>query len=155
MERRCSRCQAVKTEDDFAGPFNSKARKDTYCRPCRAAYGREHYSRNRQSYIDQALRRTQRELATRVDYLMKYLTQHPCSDCGETDPLVLEFDHLSDKSFGIAGGLRYRSWDLVLAEIEKCEVACANCHRRRTAIRAGSSRYLWMQRREGQQELFN
>ena len=76
---------------------------------------------------------------------MNYLSEHRCCDCGETDPVVLEFDHLTDKSFGIAGGLRYRNWASVLAEIEKCEVVCANCHRRRTAIRSRSSRYLWVQ----------
>jgi hypothetical protein len=61
-------------------------------------------------------------------------------DCGETDPLVLEFDHLGDKSFNIAKGIRDHSWQSVLDEIRKCEVVCANCHRRRTALRGGFAR---------------
>jgi hypothetical protein len=61
-------------------------------------------------------------------------------DCGETDPLVLEFDHLRDKRFNIGNALPYRNWASILAEIEKCAVVCANCHRRRTARRIGSVR---------------
>ncbi len=71
---------------------------------------------------------------------MKYFSTHPCCDCGETDPLVLEFDHLRDKRFNIGSALPYRNWESILAEIEKCEVVCANCHRRRTGRRLGSVR---------------
>ena len=51
--------------------------------------------------------------------------------------MVLEFDHVRDKSFNIGAGLPYRNWASVLAEVEKCEVVCANCHRRRTACERG------------------
>jgi hypothetical protein len=56
--------------------------------------------------------------------------------------MVLEFDHLDaeGKSFNIGAAVPYRNWNSILAEIEKCEVVCANCHRRRTARRAGSIR---------------
>jgi hypothetical protein len=37
-------------------------------------------------------------------------------------------------------GPTYRAWDRILAKIEKCEVVCANCRRRRTAQRRGSWR---------------
>ena len=36
--------------------------------------------------------------------------------------------------------LPYCNWASVLAEIEKCVVVCANCHRRRTSRRMGSVR---------------
>ena len=51
--------------------------------------------------------------------------------------LVLEFDHLGDKEFGIGAGFRDRSLQALLNEMAKCEVVCANCHRRRTATRGG------------------
>jgi hypothetical protein len=50
---------------------------------------------------------------------------------------VLEFDHLRDKLFSIGNKLSSRSWKSILAEIEKCDVVCANCHRRRTGRRKG------------------
>jgi hypothetical protein len=59
---------------------------------------------------------------------------------GEADPVVLEFDHLGDKSFSIGAKLVQFKWQRILDEIEKCEVVCANCHRRRTARRRGAVR---------------
>jgi hypothetical protein len=55
---------------------------------------------------------------------------------------VLEFDHIDAdaKSFNIGQSLPYRNWTSILEEIKKCEVVCANCHRRRTAPRKGSLR---------------
>jgi hypothetical protein len=144
MERRCSRCQATKHEDDFAGPYNSKARKDIYCRPCRAAYGREHYLKNRQRYIDNAKKNQRIQIEERMAFLQSFLETHPCVDCGERDVVVLEFDHLGDKCFDISNGLRYRKWETVLAEMEKCEVVCANCHRRRTMRRGRHRRLKWL-----------
>ena len=77
---------------------------------------------------------------------MAYFRDHPCVDCGETDPVVLEFDHLRDKKFGIATGIRNRNWQDVLDEIAKCDVVCANCHRRRTTKRGGFLRAAVAQR---------
>jgi hypothetical protein len=65
---------------------------------------------------------------------------HPCIECGEDDPVVLEFDHLGGKLFDVGRAISDRSWDSILEEIAKCEVVCANCHRRRTAVRRQSLR---------------
>jgi hypothetical protein len=69
---------------------------------------------------------------------MAYLRQHPCVDCRETDPVVLQFDHTgNDKRANVSDLLTDRAWPAVLSEIEKCDVVCANCHHRRTARRSG------------------
>ena len=144
--RRCGRCKLEKPVEDFAWRRKEKAQLDNYCRPCRATYKQEHYAANRQRYIDSAGRRKRALVAERIDFLISYLREHPCVDCGETDPIVLEFDHLRDKKFGIAAGLRDREWQSVLDEMAKCEVVCANCHRRRTAKRGGFARAVVAQR---------
>jgi hypothetical protein len=68
--------------------------------------------------------------------LWQYLLEHPCVDCGLKDPLVLEFDHveLSAKRLEVNRLVqRGFAWPTVVEELAKCEVRCANCHRRRTA----------------------
>jgi hypothetical protein len=71
--------------------------------------------------------------------VFQYLQEHPCVDCGESDPLVLQFDHVRGKKTGTIGELigRTSSWDKIQEEIGKCQVRCANCHARRTAIQQG------------------
>jgi hypothetical protein len=58
-----------------------------------------------------------------------------CADCGYNHfPEALQFDHIPErgpKLFNVANRTN-RRWSLVLAEIEKCEVVCANCHAVRT-----------------------
>ena len=140
MERTCGRCGDSKPVSDFAWRRRELGQRDNYCRPCRAAYKQVHYAANRERYIRAARLRKQVLVEERTAFLLEFFRSHPCMDCGESDPLVLEFDHLEDKAFGIAKGLRDRSWDSVLEETEKCDVVCANCHRRRTAIRGGFAR---------------
>jgi hypothetical protein len=138
--RRCYRCRDLKPIEDFAWRRRAKGQHDSFCRPCRSAYGREHYQANRQRYIDQAGKVKRRLTRERTLYLLEFFKTHPCVDCGERDPVVLEFDHLRDKSFAIGPSLSRRGWQDILDEMKKCEVVCANCHRRRTAKRRGSLR---------------
>lgn len=67
-----------------------------------------------------------------------YLVLHPCK-CGEADPTVLDFHHVrGPKRFAIARGISAGYCiETILEEIAKCEVVCANCHRRHTAKQQG------------------
>ncbi|HUF85627.1 MAG TPA: hypothetical protein VMQ81_13675 [Acidimicrobiia bacterium] len=132
----------MKPLSDFAGCQSKGKKVDTYCRPCRAEYGREHYEANRQRYIDQARRRKEEVRAINYELLIRFLRSHPCVDCGEDDVMVLEFDHVAEKSFQITAAITHRSWSDIVVEIAKCEVVCANCHRRRTAQRGGWARFV-------------
>ena len=82
--------------------------------------------------------------------LLDYLRGHPCVDCGETDLLVLEFDHVrGTKVQGVfLMAARGANPAKIIAEIAKCEVRCVNCHRRRTGILAG----WWKSRVSGRAE---
>lgn len=69
-----------------------------------------------------------------IKYIQEFKSNKSCADCKENYPYwILEFDHLGNKKFNIAG---YRSHTVSLEkvkeEIEKCEVVCSNCHKNRT-----------------------
>lgn len=46
----------------------------------------------------------------------------------------MDFDHLLDKFKNVSRMTAYK-WDRIEAEIAKCELVCANCHRVRTFAR--------------------
>lgn len=59
----------------------------------------------------------------------------PCMDCKKRyPPYIMDFDHRdpTKKSFLVSHGMRGIPLLRVLAEIEKCDVVCSNCHRERT-----------------------
>ena len=68
-------------------------------------------------------------------WMMEYFTNHPCIDCGETDPVVLEFDHRdpTTKVAAVSQMIPSNSLAVVKQEVAKCDVRCANCHRRKNA----------------------
>jgi hypothetical protein len=108
-------------------------------------YIKSHYKRNTEYYIKKAGQRRGASRLSARKKLFNYLLTHPCVDCGENDPVVLEFDHINreTKEAAISEMLaRQTSWSRILAEIAKCEVRCANCHRRKTAKEQGWYVYL-------------
>jgi hypothetical protein len=105
----------------------------------KAEYQRRWYERHRARHVANVAARNARVLEAVRARLWAYLLAHPCVDCGETDPLVLDFDHVRGDKVGeicILVGNR-RPWPLIEAEIAKCDVRCANCHRRKTALESG------------------
>lgn len=67
--------------------------------------------------------------------VLGFLIKKSCIDCGEKDPVVLDFDHKNPKiKFKSVSRLLsgHYSWESVKREIAKCDVRCANCHRRKT-----------------------
>lgn len=69
-----------------------------------------------------------------LQYVYDYFKTHPCVDCWENDPRVLEFDHVRGVKTAAISRLCNEGVKLerLQEEINKCDVRCANCHRRRT-----------------------
>jgi hypothetical protein len=73
--------------------------------------------------------------------LLEFLSSKKCLDCGENDPIVLDFDHKNpnDKFKSISKMLSgHYSWKSIQKEIDKCDIRCANCHRRKTYVQFNS-----------------
>lgn len=136
--KTCGKCKTEKQLDAF--PFKRKATGtlSSWCKDCHKIYKDKHYESNIEQYADKN-KRNRRIAKTRSwTNLKEYFRTHPCVDCGEDDPIVLDFDHQRDKTMSISemvcGGY---AWETILKEIEKCVVRCANCHRRKTAKELG------------------
>ena len=93
---------------------------------------RNRYANNpeaRRKHLERVRRNDARAEARKRAWVIAYLSEHPCSDCGETDLDVLDFDHVrGQKSAAIAEavGRRGYSFARLLAEVALCEVRCAN-----------------------------
>jgi transposase-like protein len=127
--RRCGRCGQHLPIECFNRHGDGL---QWWCRSCFAAYFRTRGDLHRRQSNAAKIARTQ---ALR-EHVLAHLRRTPCADCGESDPIVLEFDHVGEKTANIADLVSdAASTKAVDAEIARCEVVCANCHRRRTAIR--------------------
>jgi hypothetical protein len=118
--------------------FNRHPRGRQYwCRECYREYFRRRGDLHRRQSAAAKRKRQQRARA----FIDEYLASQPCSDCGKADRLILEFDHVGTKRGHVSWLAREgASIESLRAEIRQCEVVCVNCHRRRTAGRAGWTR---------------
>lgn len=136
---RCSSCGEHKAAGAFSFSDQSRNELNSYCRVCHAAYRHAHYLANKPDYIRRAIAQVRARRENNRREVLIYLNTHPCVDCGTTNVLVLEFDHRDpdDKLAEVAKLMVNRRWPRVLAEIDKCDVRCVNCHRRKTAREFG------------------
>ena len=65
------------------------------------------------------------------------LKEGPCADCGQVyPPWVMQFDHVrGTKEGGVSRMAVGASLERLMAEVEKCELVCGNCHLNRTYLR--------------------
>ena len=102
-----------------------------------ADYQRAHYLKNKAQYVERSRLNKIKMKALQRAFIAEYKQKNPCVDCGEDDPVVLDLDHRdrSTKRFNIADCTSKASYGMesLIAEIAKCDVRCANCHRRKTS----------------------
>ena len=73
-----------------------------------------------------------------AEFVVATLRHSGCVDCGEADPVVLDFDHVGEKRGSVPRLAQFgHSLATLEAEIAKCEVRCGNCHRIRTLAGTG------------------
>lgn len=96
-------------------------------------YMKQWRENNREKCREYARKGGKKLRAKTVNWYKDYKSGLTCELCNEKDPVCLEFHHIdpSTKIADISVMVRNRaSVEKILAEMEKCEVICANCHRK-------------------------
>jgi len=135
----CTQCGEEKPIDQFPLRNRFSHLRQSYCIDCRSKYGASWYQRNKDYQKKNAKTHMQEYRQKAREFVWEYLSTHPCIHCGETDVTVLEFHHArgqkeSEISRLVANGVPP---NVLQSEIDKCDVLCANCHRRLTAKERG------------------
>jgi len=108
-------------------PYKDVEERREYAR----SYGRDYYQRNRQHLLAKQAEKNKKLRERQRQWLIDYKKGLACVRCGENHPATLQFHHRNheEKEFEIAlyTALSFSKARL-LAEIEKCDVICANCH---------------------------
>ena len=135
--RWCPRCLSHRSMECFGWRDKAHQRKQSYCRDCTRETWREWYrdERNHKHHLALVSARRKRRIARHREVVLA-LKSVPCADCGRAfPPEVMDFDHLSHKKGEISSLMYTHGTNILLTELAKCEVVCANCHRIRTANR--------------------
>jgi hypothetical protein len=143
-KKHCSGCDRDLDCDNFSWSDKAKGIRQRWCKECLRQANKAHYRNNSQIYKDRAIKRNTSIIAENRRRIHGYLSAHPCIDCGNTDVRCLEFDHVRGSKEADIGKLLATAtpWDVIEAEIVKCEIRCANCHRIKTSEGRGWWRVL-------------
>lgn len=145
-KKYCRGCQTEKAITEFSTSGKGGNARQTLCRVClreyrrvlrsqRPGYKAKPHSRPPAPPRGNLLKLDRFEYARRFIETFKRL--FPCKDCGKRFPHVaMDFDHLRDKLFSVS---RLKNIgappEIIKAEIRKCELVCACCHRIRTSTK--------------------
>jgi hypothetical protein len=136
LDRLCRGCGVVRSSEEFAFKNSRTGQLHSRCKECGRRNSRDHYRANQAAYLERNRRNTPLYRSRNAAAVLDYLLLHPCIRCGESDPVVLEFNHRDPrtKAGNIADliGLGC-STNRLFDEITKCEVMCANCHQHFTS----------------------
>lgn len=128
MTKFCKRCKKTKPVAAFAVNRRKSDGLQTYCKGCKKDMDAAYYAANKQEQVTR-VRNGRNKLKREVDEIKR---KAGCKHCGEDDPSCLDFHHKrpGNKVDAVARLVQDGCRRQALAEIKKCEVVCANCHRK-------------------------
>lgn len=122
----CPGCKTTKTREEYRTDRSKKDGLSRQCKSCLSVYDKAAY---RNTHKDTVAARSKRLYDTNKQ-IINEAKQGGCRICQENDIACLDLHHVDDtKEFALSSGAR-RSRSLIIAEIAKCVVLCANCHRK-------------------------
>lgn len=133
--KKCIRCLSEKPLNEFYKNIGNKDGLQGECIVCTKARVMVPVLKNGKSRKEATRENRKRYIRFNKFKIIEYLSSSGgCIVCGEKDPVVLEFDHLSDKKIEVTKLVHKGcSWYSILQEIKKCQILCANCHRKKTS----------------------
>ena len=135
------KCTTCKEEKELCFFNKNKTKSDGYnniCRECSNQRSKKYYNENKEHHKSIIYKRNIKIRNENRSKLYEFYLVHPCVDCGEKNPVVLEFDHKNSvEKIANVSNLLDNKWETIQKEIDKCDVRCANCHRIRTAKQFG------------------
>jgi len=132
--KQCVTCGEWKEEEEFNFKITSIGLRSSSCRACKKKQQRTWYL----DHQDQEKERVRRRRITARDeareYIWNYKKSHPCEQCGESDPVVLDFHHVRGKGANVGRLIQDGAGlERIKVEISLCIILCSNCHRKLTA----------------------
>ena len=124
----------------ITGKIKKKKIRNNKCKKCVNEYSKKHYHKNRGIYKEKARKLNKKYILRGRVFLRELKMSNACVSCGESNPNVLEFDHINpdEKKNEIAYMATHAySIESIKKEACKCIILCANCHRKRTARQLG------------------
>lgn len=144
----CCSCKVEKSIENFSLRKDGKSvdYRRTKCIDCMRKYLRDYVKRHARKMAAQQRKRTKNYHDNIKTWFCEYLTDKKCKDCGYNNILALEFDHVNnDKEANVCRLIsKRRPKNIIMAEINKCDIVCANCHRIRTQTRANTYKVRWL-----------
>lgn len=99
-----------------------------------AVCAKKHYLNNKDKLIKRAAKFKKEAVFRNKQYMSNFLLKNPCIDCGESDLRCLDFDHVFGEKIECISQMALNAVSIQTLQLEmnKCEVRCANCHRKIT-----------------------
>ena len=132
--KKCSTCQKLKSIDKFNKNSSKKDGLSTQCKECKKLYQDSWYKNNKKEHIERTKESRLQSRNRAREFVNNFLINKSCVDCGETNPIVLQFDHVKGKKVDAVSKLVTAGYgvEFIKEEINKCEIRCANCHMKKT-----------------------
>jgi len=129
----CVTCGLPKDEEEFNWRYKALGIRQKSCRECQHKHQGDFYQRHQEEEKERTRRRRVSAREEAREFVYQYKLTHPCVDCGESDPRVLDFDHIRGKGATINQLVRDgASIDRIKVEIALTVIRCSNCHRKKT-----------------------
>lgn len=129
--RKCTLCLQEKDESEFGKHKNGRDGLRSRCKPCNRIEANQTYKKNPAPYLARA-RKGAKVFRDAVGlWLDQIRNEAGCCVCGGKEPCTLDFHHVNpEEKIKAITQMIGKGLNSLEAELAKCVVVCANCHRK-------------------------